>query len=265
VPRPYRLAVLGGTFDHFHVGHEALVSTAFRVGDEVAIGLTTDRFVRSHPKPDLRKLQPFSTRKRALVRWIQRTFPTRKYRIVPLENTFGRSVEPDVDVLVVSPDTVAGGRAVNRERRRLGRPPIPLEIVPLVLADDLSPVSSRRIRAGTISPRGRRRSTIRVELRTDDPNDVGPARRALRRAFPRAVLVGPSREGRGPGNPAELFVAVRRGSARERSVTVRASRVRLGPRRLMGRRPHELERGLLELLRPREKRKLFGALRSSSR
>jgi pantetheine-phosphate adenylyltransferase len=266
VPRQYRLAVLGGTFDHFHVGHEALLSTAFRVGDQVAVGLTTDRFVASHPKPGSRRMQSYSTRRATLVRWLRRTFPGRNWWVVPLEDRFGRSVEPGVDVLVVSPDTRDGGRAVNQERRRLGRAPVALEIVPLVIADDLAPVSSRRIRSGAIDPAGHRRSRIRVALKTDDPRDIGPARRALRRAFPRGVLVNVGRpSGPRPRKPPQILVATRRRPSGGWTVTERSDQVRLAPRTVRGDRPGELERGLRELLQPREERKLFGTPRSSAR
>ena len=123
--RRVRLAVLGGTFDHLHVGHHTLLATAFRTGREVAVGLTTDDYISAHPKPGSRRIQPYSVRRACLVRWIRQNYPRRNWRVTPLENRFGRSVEPEVGALVVSGDTEEGGRAVNRERRRLGRAPVP--------------------------------------------------------------------------------------------------------------------------------------------
>jgi len=266
--RRYRFAVLGGTFDHLHVGHQALLSTAFRVGDEVAVGLTTDRFVSDHPKPLPRRIQPFTARRAALVRWVRQNFPDRKWRLVPLESPFGRSVDLGVDALVVSRDTVAGGRAVNRERRRLGRPSIPLVIVPLALADDLEPVSSRRVRAGVIGTDGRRRAPIRVAVSADDPTGHVAAVRAVRRVFPRARIVRETtlrRRSGGPvargteralasrnAPPADLTVRVARRGPSGWTAIERSPRVRLRPRVIPGSRPSELERGLVGLLRPRQ-------------
>jgi cytidyltransferase-like protein len=196
----YGHAVLGGTFDHLHIGHEALLERAFRVGSRVSIGLTTEPFLRDHPKPAAARLQPFATRRRALARWIRRRYPGRPARIVPLSNAFGRSVEAGVDVLVVSEDTRTGARAVNRERRRLGRPPLPLEVVPLVLGDDLLPVTSRRIRGGEIDRNGRRRSPIRIGLAVSHPDDLAALRRAVRRAFPSFVPCGSIQRGAGSRN-----------------------------------------------------------------
>lgn len=261
--RRYRLAVLGGTFDHLHIGHEALLTTAFQVGDEVAIGLTTDRFVSRSPKPTVARVQPYSVRRSALARWIRRNFPHRKWRVVPLEDSFGRSVGPDVDALVVSRETLSGGRAVNRERRRRGRRPIPLVVVPIVLAEDLEPVSSRRVRSGAIGEDGRRRSPIRVQVVTQNTTDRAPAVRAIRRVFPEARV---SRsDGKRLRNSPELTVLVRRRSAGGWTVVERSPHVRLPPRRVEGRRPADLERGVVALLRPPKERKLFGTRGASRR
>jgi pantetheine-phosphate adenylyltransferase len=256
--RRYRLAVLGGTFDHLHVGHHALLATAFRMGETVAIGLTTDRFVSDHPKPDTSRIQPFAVRRAALTRWIRRNFPGRTWRVVPLDNAFGRSVEPEVDVLVVSRDTLAGGRAVNRERRRLGRSPVPLVVVPLALADDLEPVSSRRVRAGEIGTAGQRFAPIRITVAVGDARDLVPTEKAVRRVFPQARVIEAIVSRRAVLPRADLMVRVDRHARTGWDASERSPRVRLGPRRIRGARPAELERGLRALLRPRDERKVFG-------
>lgn len=276
--RRYRLAVLGGTFDHLHVGHHALLASAFRVGEEVAVGLTTDRFVADHPKPVPDRIQPFSVRRAALVRWVHRNFPGRRWRVTPLEDPFGRSVGPEVDVLVVSRDTEPGGRSVNRERRRLGRRPVPLVVVPLALADDLEPVSSRRVRSGEIATDGRRLAPIRVRVSTSGPKERAAAVRAVRTVFPRARVVrngslpgrrrlgGLSGKGRPPPAPpaaVDLSVELRPWKRPGWVVVETTPRVRLRPRLIRGSRLAELEAGLVEALRPRPKRKFFGTPRSS--
>jgi len=265
VRRP-RLAVLGGTFDHLHVGHHALLASAFRAGHEVAVGVTTDQFVAEHPKPSATRIQPYATRRAALVRWLRRNYPRRRWRVTALENPFGRSIDSEVGVLVVSSDTQKGGRAVNRERRRLGRRSVPLVVVPLVLGDDLEPVSSRRIRTGEVGPDGRRRAPLHVALSLSDRRDEAASTRAVRRAFPAARIranTGPgafgaarnlSRGARGTdraGPPFGLKVEVVRVRPSGWVASVRSPRVRLRPRRIAGQLPRQLEQGLGALLRPR--------------
>ncbi|MGI0132243.1 MAG: pantetheine-phosphate adenylyltransferase [Thermoplasmata archaeon] len=179
------MAVLGGTFDRLHVGHHALLAAAFDAASEVGIGVTTDDFLAHHPKPQRTAIRPFRTRLRALRRYLARTFPRRTYWVAPLSDPFGRSVEPGVNLLVVSSETVGGGRRVNAERRRRGLPPLPLRRVPLVRAEDGQPVSSRRIRSGAIDAFGRRRRPLTISVRLVGPSiEPNRARAWARTLFP---------------------------------------------------------------------------------
>lgn len=270
-------AVLGGTFDHLHRGHAALLATAFRVGRSVSVGVTTDRFVATRPKPLAARIQSYATRRRALKRWIDREFPGRSYRLSPLENPFGRSVADDVDVLVISSDTISGGRAVNAERRRRGHRAVPLVVVPVVLAADLRPISSRRIRAGEIDREGRRRAPISIGIGVSDPRDGPAAVRAVRSVFPaarvrRIVDRGPFAPGRGT-DPAralarralrgrELALGIVRTARGGWRVVERTMTTELDPRALPPLNPRKFERVLRDLLEPSVERKTFDAPRS---
>ncbi|MCI4329872.1 MAG: pantetheine-phosphate adenylyltransferase, partial [Thermoplasmata archaeon] len=154
--RPLTTAVLGGTFDRLHAGHRALLAAAFSNASSVRIGLTTSEYLSAHPKPLGDRIRSYADRRRALAAYLRRRFPRRTFEIVSLDDRFGRSVDPGIDVLVVSEETLDGARAVNRERRRRHLPPIRLVVVPVVRADDLRPISSRRIRSGELRPTGRR-------------------------------------------------------------------------------------------------------------
>lgn len=273
MPSPrYGHAVLGGTFDHFHVGHAALLERAFRLGREVSVGVTTEGFIAQHPKPTAERLQPFAARRRAVERWVRARHPGRSVRVVPLADTFGRSVEEGVDVLVVSVDTRNGGRAVNAERRRLGRAPVPLEVVPVVLADDLRPVSSRRIRSGEIDRWGHRRAPIRVGVAASNVLDRSVLRSAVRAVFPRASVVtrtvpaprrasSPSSRARalaaGAVRGCDLGVGLARSQQGGWQIVERTPAFPLAPHRLPPRPPGGLRRAIVRWLSPHLGRKAF--------
>jgi pantetheine-phosphate adenylyltransferase len=182
VGRP-TVAVLGGTFDRLHAGHLALLDAAFANADTVGIGLTTARYLALHPKPFPGRIRSYSERRRSLDRRVRARYPGRQFRIVPLDDAFGGSVRPGVDVLVVSEETRAGARLVNRRRRELHLPRVRVVAIPRVLGEDLRPIAGRRIRERVIDTSGRRRTPIEVTSSSNDPALLEAARRAVKEAF----------------------------------------------------------------------------------
>ncbi|HYA57437.1 MAG TPA: pantetheine-phosphate adenylyltransferase [Thermoplasmata archaeon] len=272
-------AVLGGTFDHLHVGHVALLRAAFRVGRKVSIGVTTDQYLAAHPKPDAALVQPFTVRSRALRRFLASEFSHRKWELGPLDDPFGRSVHPGVDAVIVSAETAARGELVNQERRRLGNPPIPIVVVPVVLADDLAPVSSRRIRAGEIDREGRRRAPLRFGVAADAPEVQATLLRAVRhafrlaRVFPRPAPLGRPRGAAAPRaavlaeraiSGTDLAIGVAGHPPGPWSMVLRSPTVALPARRIRVTGTVALEREVARLLRPGIKRNAFGPPRPSS-
>lgn len=206
--RRFRLAVLGGSFDRLHVGHRALLDGSLRLADRIAVGITTDRFLAAHPKPSADRIEPFRERWRAVERYLATRAPRRRWRLAALDDIWGGSVRAGPDVLVATPDTRAGARSVNAERRRRGLGSLAVRLVPLVLAEDLRPVSSRRIRAGEIDAAGRRRPPVRVALVGGRATDGAIVGRTLRRELPagrllvRRLPARARRPGRRAGDPA---------------------------------------------------------------
>jgi len=151
----YKMVATGGTFDHLHRGHMALLSRSFEVGDAVVIGVTSDAFARKEGKsPD----QSYAERVRALEAFIHKDFPDRRYIIAKLDDYFGPGIaSPDVQAIVVSRETAKRVRIANALRKEKGYPPLKTVVVDFILAADSKPISSTRIRKGEIDPEGRSR------------------------------------------------------------------------------------------------------------
>ena len=152
-PMKYKMVATGGTFDHLHSGHVALLTRSFRVGDTVVIGVTSDAFARKEGKnPD----QSYVERLRALRALIHDRFPGRKYIIAKLDDFFGPGIAaPDVQAIVVSRETAKRVSIANALRKEKGYPPLETVVVDFVLAEDSKPISSTRIRRGEIDAKGR--------------------------------------------------------------------------------------------------------------
>lgn len=151
----YEVVATGGTFDHIHRGHEALLSKSFEVGRKVIIGVTSDAFAAHEGKaPD----EGFESRVEKLEALIHRKFPGREYFIAKLDDYFGPGIASSkVEAIVVSKETQSRVPIANALRAEKGYPPLKVVLVDYVLAEDAKPISSTRIRQGEIDEQGRMR------------------------------------------------------------------------------------------------------------
>ena len=144
------IAAVAGTFNILHDGHKALLRRAFEVGDEVRIGITSDRmasqgrdsFVSSHIR---RKELEFFLKGMG------------NYSITEIDDIYGpREMMDDVDVLVVSEETMENGNVLNEERRSRGLKPMELSVVPLIKSDSGEKISASSILRGEYGRSGRK-------------------------------------------------------------------------------------------------------------
>lgn len=149
----FAVVATGGTFDEIHIGHVALLSKAFQSGRKVIIGVSSDEFAKKRGK----KLNhDFVTRVDNLKKMIKKEFGNASYEIAKLEGDFGPAVTTgDVGALVASSETQVKGKMLNEMRAKRGLKPVKVIAVELVKAEDGSPISSTRIRAGEIDNRGK--------------------------------------------------------------------------------------------------------------
>jgi pantetheine-phosphate adenylyltransferase len=146
--------VLGGTFDPVHDGHRALFERAFELGD-LTVGLTSDELAPKTRSVD-RFVRPFDERRADLEAELRALADEydREFEIRELNEPTGIATEPGFDVLIVSPETKAGGELVNEERIENGLPPLDIEVVDHRYAEDGDVISSTRIVAGEIDEHG---------------------------------------------------------------------------------------------------------------
>ena len=167
--------LLGGTFDGIHLGHQKLLDTAFEIGDEVTIGLVTDKMLKKW-KPVVEK--SFEERKAILKELLNRRD---NWSIVGISDPYSRAIKGDYDTLVVSWETAERGKEINRRREKAGKSPLELKIVKPVLADDLLPISSTRIRGGIIDVHGKRLVPVRIHTYTEDLQEISVIKEVMER------------------------------------------------------------------------------------
>jgi pantetheine-phosphate adenylyltransferase len=150
-----RVAV-AGTFGPLHDGHRSLLETALEIGDDgVVVALTDDELAeetRHEPRP-----VPSAAERRAGIRaavaaldeWDRDV----EVRLLHHRHGIARS-DPDLDALVVSPETMDELPSINEERRDRGFAPLLGIVVPFVEADDGERISSTRMVKGEVDEHG---------------------------------------------------------------------------------------------------------------
>ena len=150
--KKYSKVCLGGTFDKIHLGHESLLRTAFRLSDEVIIGLTSDRRAKVNRSEE--HINSYSERFESLNEFISNNFKS-NYSIVALNDNWGPGVfDESLNAIIVSEETEKVAIELNVNRKLKGLKELEIVVVPLVLANDGRRISSTRIRNKEINFEG---------------------------------------------------------------------------------------------------------------
>lgn len=154
----YSVVGLGGTFDHFHAGHEAFLEFAGRLANRVVIGITADHMT-AH-KPLASTIEPLQVRQRSVKHFCQKH--SIKSDIEVLHNIFGSTLDErtPIEALVVTAETLSGAEKINETRIQLHQPPFPILNCALVKDDSGQELHSERIRAGQVSRTGKVYSSV---------------------------------------------------------------------------------------------------------
>jgi len=145
--------VAGGTFDHFHLGHELFLKTAIEAGDHLALGITSDEMIAEKPLPY--SIEPFYVRKRYVEQYLKRIKGNVKVQIMKLEEPFGISIsDPKIEKIIVTKETKPNAIRINQIRKKNHLKALKILTVPYVKGSDNRRISSFRIRKGEIDRQG---------------------------------------------------------------------------------------------------------------
>lgn len=148
----YHTTGLGGTFDHFHKGHERFILFAAGLAKHLKIGVTTPKLIQKKPLASL--CQDYETRATAVAEFCEKQ--KLLFKIIPLDDVYGPTLEDSIiDVLCVTKETLPGGTLINRTRKKRGLSELPINICEYYLDEFGRPLHSVDIRAGTVNRKGR--------------------------------------------------------------------------------------------------------------
>jgi len=128
-----------------------LLRTAFKIGEKVAIGLTSDSMLTQKKRGAL--IQSYKERRQALAEFINSECGPHRCTIFPIETKEGGADKmEDLEALVVSDEigVVQMAFNINVLRAKNNIPRFHIVVVPRVRTKDGRPLSSSRIRDGEL-------------------------------------------------------------------------------------------------------------------
>lgn len=143
----YRNAVIGGTFDNFHSGHQSLIYTACRLATKVFIGVISDDYgkILFSNKIFKEKIQSLDRRIKSVETFIDSN--NYKAEIGILNDPYGPSTtDPNADLIVVSHETRSTADKINEIRVESGLRVLDIVTIPWEFTEEGVIISSSNIR-----------------------------------------------------------------------------------------------------------------------
>jgi len=142
---------VGGTFDHFHAGHQHFLKFAANLAHQVVIGITDPKLTKHKKLPNL--IEPFSIRKKSVLNFCKKH--QLNCQITKLDNEYGPTLDDSqVNALCVTEETVAGAKKINQLRLKMRLHELEVFVCPWFSSQDHQPLSSTDIRSGTTNRQG---------------------------------------------------------------------------------------------------------------
>jgi len=138
---------LGGTFDRLHEGHRLFLDTAAHYGQFIHIGLITSGYLNQKRKTLHYKIESYDTRRKNVENYFShRKTPITISDISNIDMDRNLASDASLSALVVSQETILGAIAINKLRKEQNKEKMTIIVVPRVIRDDGSLVSSTRLR-----------------------------------------------------------------------------------------------------------------------
>ncbi|HEX7542988.1 MAG TPA: pantetheine-phosphate adenylyltransferase [Patescibacteria group bacterium] len=146
--------VIGGTFDHFHAGHKALLEESFKVGKKITIGIAMEELYKNKFLSEI--IETFEIRKKSVSEFLKKKGWFKRAKLISFSHfTGGADKSKNIDAIIVSKETYPNAFRINQLREKNKLPLLEIITINDVLAEDGKLISSDRIRAGEIDKNGK--------------------------------------------------------------------------------------------------------------
>lgn len=144
----YQKIGMGGTFDHFHKGHQDFIKFAAAHGKHLIIGITNEKLTAS--KKFSQTIEHFSVREQSVINFCKAEKII--FETTMLNDVYGPTLaDPGIDALCVTENTYKGAEQINAKRAELELSQLPVLTAALSLDKVGKVIASERIRNGEIN------------------------------------------------------------------------------------------------------------------
>lgn len=152
--KKFKTIILGGTFDHLHIGHKDFILHGTSLAYKAIICLTSNNYVKENKGENF---EDYETRKKALEEFLEQQKLAGKVQIAKIDDAYGIALDKnaEIDAIAVVEKTIKGAESINIKREELGLPPLEVVVVTSTAADNGSVMSSSAIRSGEMNRNGR--------------------------------------------------------------------------------------------------------------
>ena len=149
----YKSIVGGGTFDCIHNGHKVLVTEGLlRCSDVFTIGMADGPLTSKKTLNEL--IAPVDTRIKNLRDLLIDIDSSVEYRLEPIYEPLGPSgVDPDMEMIIVSQETLKGGNYVNKARSEKGLCTLDVSVIDLIEDPMRNPAEEVKISSSSMRMR----------------------------------------------------------------------------------------------------------------
>lgn len=150
--KKYQVIGLGGTFDHFHVGHQHFLQFASELAEEIRVGITIPELTKNKILSE--QIQSFEVRRKEIEDFLKSAGINGV--AFSLIDQYGPTLTTsEIQAIAVTEFTKSGGEVINQKRQEIGLATLPIYVCDLVKDEDGEYISSTRIRQGVINREGK--------------------------------------------------------------------------------------------------------------
>jgi pantetheine-phosphate adenylyltransferase len=143
--RRFKVVAVGGTFDHLHEGHKALLRKACEVGERVIIGIATEKLLENKVRKE--RIYPYEQRVNDVKEFLAFEGCLDRVLLVPISSQFGTTDEnSEIEAIVVSEETAPVVKSINQARIKRGFQPLHKVVIKMVLGTNGKPIKSTTLR-----------------------------------------------------------------------------------------------------------------------